>query len=161
VAEFGCSHLHNRTTRLGRPIFIASLGVLLLLPLPTALFDPHVRAVGPVLGISVVAGVVGLSGLVAQASLPARWRWLRPILDADHVLRWHRRLAAAVAVAVVVHVVALAVHDPEGFLHLIGPSAPIRAKLASLATVALLLLSVLSLWRKQLNLRYGLWRATM
>jgi len=65
-----------------------------------------------------------------------------------------------VAVAVVVHVVALAVHDPEGFLHLIGPSAPIRAKLASLATVALLLLSVLSLWRKQLNLRYGLWRAT-
>ena len=60
----------------------------------------------------------------------------------------------------VVHVVALAVHDPEGFLHLIGPSAPIRAKLASLATVALLLLSVLSLWRKQLNLRYGLWRAT-
>ena len=63
-------------------------------------------------------------------------------------------------VAVVVHLVALAVHDPQRFLQLIGPSAPIRAKLAVLATVALLLLSILSLWRKQLNLRYDVWRAT-
>ena len=160
VPEFGCAHLHDRRVRLGRPVALALLGLLLLLPLPLAALEPQVRAAGPALVLSVLAGALAVSGLVAQSSLPTRWRWLRPVVDADQVLRWHRRIAGLVVIATTLHVAALAVADPAGFRHLIGPSAPLRAKLAVVATVALVLLCALSMWRKQLRLRYDIWRAT-
>ena len=160
VPEFGCAHLHDRTARLGRIAVLVSFGLLLAAPLPLAVLDPHVRAAGPVLLIAVLTGGLSLSGLVAQSALPTRWRWLRPALNADQVLRWHRRIAALVVVGVVLHLVALAVEDPAEFVHLIGPSAPLRAKFAVVATGALFLLCVLSIWRQQLRLRYDIWRAT-
>src|SRR3954452_5075091 len=103
-------------------------------------------------------GLVGLGILGLQLLLPARWGPLSSSFGTDRLIGLHRSLASAGTVFVLLHVVLLMVDDPTRLRLLEFWSAPTRARLAVISTLALVALSVTSLLRTRLRLSYEGWR---
>jgi 3-phenylpropionate/trans-cinnamate dioxygenase ferredoxin reductase subunit len=103
-------------------------------------------------------GLLGLGVLGLQLLLPARWGPLTASFGTDKLIGLHRSLAGAGTLFVLLHVVLLMVDDPTRLRLFEFWSAPTRARLAVLATLALAALSATSLLRTQLRLSYEGWR---
>jgi 3-phenylpropionate/trans-cinnamate dioxygenase ferredoxin reductase subunit len=103
-------------------------------------------------------GLLGLGVLGLQLLLPARWGPLTSSFGTDKLIGLHRSLASAGTLFVLLHVVLLMVDDPSRLRLLEFWSAPARARLAVVATVALIALSFTSLLRTRLRLSYEGWR---
>jgi 3-phenylpropionate/trans-cinnamate dioxygenase ferredoxin reductase subunit len=103
-------------------------------------------------------GLLGLGVLGLQLLLPARWGPLTSSFGTDRLIRLHRSLASAGTLFVLLHVVLLMADDPTRLRLLEFWSAPARARLAVLATLALVALSATSLFRTRLRLSYEGWR---
>ncbi|GAY08046.1 FAD/NAD(P)-binding oxidoreductase [Pseudonocardia sp. N23] len=108
--------------------------------------------------LSVAAGFVALSLLGLQFLLAARWPRATTPFGADVLLQFHRQVTVLIVVLALGHPTVLFVWDSR-FLGLLDVvSAPMRAKLAVLSVVALLVLVATSIWRTTLRLSYPAWQ---
>jgi predicted ferric reductase len=108
--------------------------------------------------LSVALGFVALAMLGLQFAVTARFRHVAAPYGIDIVLRFHRQISLLALSLAVAHPVILFVtrDDALGLLNVF--EAPWRARFAVGATIALLVLVAISLWRRRLRLRYGRWR---
>ena len=128
-------------------------------PLVFAVIDPTPGR-GFLINFSVALGFVGLAMLGLQFALVARFQRVAAPFGIDVVLQFHRQIAYVALLFILAHPVLLFVTDTE-FLALLDPiTAPWRARIAVLSTVALLVLVALSIWRKRLRIGYELWQFT-
>lgn len=144
--------------RTGRVAWLAALVLAVLAPLVLMALGPSLpgrtvaRNVGSALGFAVFV-IFGL-----QVLLPARTRLGRPI-GLDVLLRLHKHFGLIAVVLVIGHVVVIMADDPTKLRLLDVRRSPVRAKAAVVATIALLVLTATSLWRKRTGMRYERWRA--
>src|SRR3954468_22720063 len=103
-------------------------------------------------------GLLGLGVLGLQLLLPARWAPLSASFGTDKLIGLHRSPASAGALFVALDVVLLMIDDPARLRLFEFWSAPTRARLAVVATLALAALSTSSLLRARLRLSYEGWR---
>jgi predicted ferric reductase len=103
-------------------------------------------------------GLVGLGVLGLQLLLPARWAPLTSSFGTDRLIALHRSLAGVGTLFVLLHVVLLMLDDPTRLELFEFWSAPTRARLAVVATLALVGLSATSMLRGRLRLSYEGWR---
>jgi predicted ferric reductase len=111
------------------------------------------------LDIPVLLGIVAVSALVGTIIVSSRVRALTKGLGIEQLLRVHRYLGIGVLGLVLAHVAVVVLGNPAkglSYLDLVNASPTMRA--GTIATLALVLLSVTSLLRRRLRLPYGFWR---
>lgn len=143
-----------------RLVGVAKLLALALLAclLPViALTDVHLAPGPPALVASTTAGALAVSLLVLQPWLVAR---ARRVAARRHVVtvRWHRVIGTAALVLVLLHLGLLFTIGPGDTLFALSPDGPTRARMAVLATVALVVVVALGALRSRLPLADTSWR---
>ena len=113
---------------------------------------------GPAYELSMATGLVALSLLAIAFVLPKRVRALSRSLGIDVVLGVHRLVGLAALAFVFVHIVTVLAIDWSNLALLDLTSAPARARAAVVASAAMLLLVVTSVWRRRLIPSYESWR---
>ncbi len=116
-------------------------------PLLLALTDFHLEAAPAALLVSTVAGALAVSALVLQPLLAGRGR-----------LAVHQVLGVVALALVLAHVGALMILAPDDALFAMSPDGPTRARMALIATIALVAVVLLGLLRRRLPLRGATWR---
>jgi predicted ferric reductase len=110
---------------------------------------------------SVGLGYVALAMMILQFFLVSRVRWLAAPFGVDILHRFHREVSFVAVVFILLHPVLLLLQNAQGFLPLLDVwTAPWRARLAVGSLVALLLLVMLSIWRRPLRVPYDAWKGT-
>jgi predicted ferric reductase len=113
---------------------------------------------GFLINFSVALGFVGLAMMGLQFALVARFQSVSVPFGIDLMLQYHRQMAYVGLLFILAHPLLLFVANPE-YLGLLAPiTAPWRARMAVLSTVALLALVALSVWRKRLRMSYEFWQ---
>jgi predicted ferric reductase len=109
---------------------------------------------------SVALGFVGLTMLSLQFLLTARIKGVTAPYGMDIILEFHRYISIVAIVLILIHPTILFIRDSE-YLKLLNVfNAPFRALMGILSVVTLVLMAVLSLYRKKFNIRYELWKVT-
>ncbi|CAN5846423.1 FAD-binding oxidoreductase [soil metagenome] len=110
--------------------------------------------------VSLGLGFVGLVQIAVQFALIARFPEFTAPYGIDLILRYHKQIAVVAIVLLVAHPIILVIDQPSriGMLNPLGGSWATRT--GNWALYTLLLLAVLSLFRKQIKLNYELWRVT-
>jgi len=138
-------------------LWLAVYVVLTVLPLALGLIqlDP---GRGFWTNLSVALGFVGLSMFGLQFAMAARNSIVSDPIGMDVVLVFHRAFGYLALVFVLAHPIILFAVDPRylGLLDIL--SSPWRAKFAVVSVVALLLLVVLSAFRRRIRLGYEAWQ---
>jgi hypothetical protein len=101
-------------------------------PLALALTDGHLTVVPAALVLSTAAAALAVSALALQALLAATGRIAR-----------HRLLAGAALALMLAHIGGLMLVSVEDTLFAMSPDGPTRARMALIATIALVLVVVL------------------
>ena len=110
--------------------------------------------------LSVALGFVALAMIGLQFAITARFRHVAAPYGIDIVLRFHRQISLLAVALVLAHPIILFATRP-GALGLLNVTvAPWRARFALAATLALVVLVVISVWRRRLRIRYERWRLT-
>lgn len=108
---------------------------------------------------SVALGFLGLAMMALQFALTARINQIEASYGIDLILQFHRYISLAAFVFIILHPLILLVIRTDETLQLLSFfQAPWRARFAVLGTLALIILVVTSIWRKQLNIQYENWR---
>jgi predicted ferric reductase len=138
----------------GLYIFLAAL------PLGLALLAPLPPSRGFWIEFAVGLGFVGLAMLGLQFALTARFRQIAAPFGLDLMLHFHRQAGLVAFVLVLAHpVILLIVHPP--FVEFLDPRVSLARSAALWAVIgSLVLLIVLTLWRRGLRFAYEWWRAT-
>jgi len=111
-----------------------------------------------VIELSLVFGLLAASVLVCAAVLPSRLRSLTNAFGIERVLRSHRWLGLLALNLVLVHLALVVIDDPSN-LRLLNPfGAPNRARAATGATIALVLLCLFAVVRRRVHRTYEVWR---
>lgn len=144
-------------------IGISWIGLYLLLtvlPLLILLFYPPTPSDTRTFWIefSVALGFLGLAMMVLQFALTARINRVEASYGVDLILQFHRYTSIVAFGFILLHPVILFIDQPETLQLLNFFQAPWRARFAVIGTLALIVLIVTSIWRKQLNIPYEPWR---
>jgi predicted ferric reductase len=107
---------------------------------------------------SVALGFVALAMIGLQFAVTARFHHVAAPYGIDIVLRFHKQISILAASLAVAHPLILFAARPETLALLNVASAPWRARFALAATVGMLLLIAISVWRRRIGLPYGRWR---
>jgi predicted ferric reductase len=109
--------------------------------------------------LCLTSGLLGLSTLAATLVLPSRVKSLTRAFGIEAVLNSHRWLGVVTTVVVLAHVLFIVIDRPLNVL-LLSPmdTGANRARAGLVATIAMVLLCVLSFRRKKLGTRYAIWR---
>jgi len=108
--------------------------------------------------LSVALGFVGLTQIGIQFILIARFRPLTYPYGIDVVLRYHRQIAIVALAFVLIHPFMLLLEHPARIV-LFNPFGGTYASKFGLGAVLLLLaLTLTSIWRENLKIRYETWR---
>lgn len=130
------------------------------LPLGVALLGETPAGRGFLIEFGVGLGLVGFAMLVVQFVTTARFPWVAPYFGSDAKVQFHRETGILAVALVLAHPIVLCLADPR-YLAFLNPWVNLpRAVFLSGATVALLLLIALPLWRLSLRLSYEWWRLT-
>jgi predicted ferric reductase len=105
-------------------------------------------------------GFAGLSMLMLQFVITSRFRRVAAPFGIDIVLQFHRQISFVAAALLLAHVLILFITRPETIQLLNVFEAPWRARFAVLSMIALVVLLVASVWRKEIHFRYEPWRLT-
>ena len=124
-----------------------AVAAVVAVPVLLALTDFHLEAAPAALLVSTVAGALAVSALVLQPLLAGRGR-----------LAVHQVLGVVALALVLAHVGALMILAPDDALFAMSPDGPTRARMALIATIALLAVVLLGLLRRRLPLRGATWR---
>jgi predicted ferric reductase len=150
--------LHRRS-RAAFALWIAVYVVLVVLPLPLGLIslDP---GRGFWTNLSVALGFVGLAMFGLQFAMAARSFVVVHPVGMDVVLGFHKQMAYLATLLVFAHPIILFLVD-SSFLGLLDVvTSPLRAKFAVASIVLLVVLILLSVFRRRLRIRYEVWQAT-
>lgn len=115
---------------------------------------------GLLLEISLVLGLVATSLFVCVIVMASRPRTLTATLGIERISRVHRYLGITLLTVVLAHTLAVVLAAPGNWALLDLAHAPPRARAATAGTIALILLTALSLLRRRLRLSYRFWRVT-
>jgi len=107
---------------------------------------------------SVALGFCGMAMVTLQFSLTARFKVLKAPYGSDIVYFFHRQISMVATALILLHPLLLFIFDPTtlGLLNVID--APWRARAAVAATMSLIALVVISVYRKKLRIDYTRWR---
>jgi predicted ferric reductase len=142
-----------------RAVLISAYIALALAPLFLTLIDLNPGR-GFVINVSVMIGFVALAMLGLQFVLVARIRPISRPFGIDRLLQFHRQITFVVLAFVLLHPLLLFIYDQK-FLKLLDvTTAPLRARMAVLSVIALLVLIALSVWRTRIKLSYERWQLT-
>lgn len=122
-------------------------GVAVAVPLSLALTDRHLSGASTALVVSTTAGTLAASALALQPLLARRRRITR-----------HQILGSIVLCLVLVHVGALFVESSSDAWFALSPDGPTRARMALIATIALVCVVALGALRSRLPLAPATWR---
>jgi predicted ferric reductase len=138
---------------------LAGVAVLaaIAVPLVLALTDVHLAAAPTLLVLSTATGTLAVSALALQPLLVLRAREPRRSPPRRRV-RVHQALGAITLTLVLVHVGALLVLETDDALFALSPDGPTRARMALMATVALIVVVALGTLRRRLPLAPDTWR---
>ena len=125
----------------------AALAAVVAVPLALALTDFHLEGAPAALVLSTAAGALAVSALVLQPLLAGRGR-IGP----------HRMLGAVALVLVLAHVAGLFVVAPDDALFAMSPDGPTRARMALIATIALVAVVALGVGHGRLPIGAASWR---
>ena len=106
---------------------------------------------------SVALGFVGLSVLALQFALIARFQTVAAPFGIDALLKYHVQITFFGLGFALAHPILLFVADAKYLPLLNLVTAPWRARFAFASVVFLLVLVVLSVWRRRLRVRYEVW----
>ena len=108
--------------------------------------------------LSIALGFIGLTQIGLQFILISRFQPLTYPFGIDVVLKYHREIAVAAIVFVMIHPVLIFIEHPSRLVFL-NPFSGTYASKAGMASVgALLALATTSIWRKKLGIGYEWWR---
>jgi len=139
-------------------IGIAVYVVLTLLPLALMLAPARPEGRTFLREFSVGLAFGGLAILGMQLVLTARFRRVKAPYGIDAVYHFHREISLVALALVLAHPLLLIVDDPHTISLFNVFTAPMRARFAVVALVATGVVICLSYFRRQLRLRYELWR---
>lgn len=155
----GIRGMLRRRSRGAFAVWIALYTVLAVLPLPLGMIslDP---GRGFWINLSVALGFVGLAMFGLQFVMAARSFVVVHPVGMDVVLDFHKQMAYLATLLVFAHPIILFLVDTS-FLGLLDVvTSPLRAKFAVGSVVLLVVLIVLSVFRRRLRIRYETWQAT-
>ncbi|WP_179228326.1 ferredoxin reductase family protein [Leptolyngbya ohadii] len=132
-------------------ITVFPLMVLLLYPPPNRGFW---------IDFSVALGFIALAVMALQFVLTARVNRIESSYGIDILLQFHRYTSIVAFFMVLAHPIILFVVEPATLQLLNFPQAPLRAQMATIATIAFLAMVVTTIWRKPLKIPYEPWRAS-
>lgn len=131
-----------------------------LTPLGVVLAADRPEGQGFVTDFSVALGFVGLALMGLQFALCARFKAAAAPFGMDAVVQFHREVSYVALAMILAHPVLLFLNDPDTLELLNVVDAPWRSRLSVTATVFLVLLIGLSVWRKRLRISYEAWQLT-
>lgn len=140
---------------------LAWIGIYLFLtlfPLLVLLLHPMPQARGFWVEFSVALGFIGLALMVLQFVLAARVNRIEASYGVDLLIGFHRYTSILAFIFILVHPTILFISKPETLQLLNFSQAPLRARLAMLATLSLFAMLVTTIWRKKLHIPYEPWR---
>ena len=132
----------RRTLALG-----AAVTAVVAVPLSLALTDRHLAGASAALVAATATGALAASALAVQPLLARRRR-----------IAGHQIFGVVVLGLVLAHVGALFVESPEDAWFALSPDGPTRARMALIATLALLCVVALGALRTRLPIGAGTWR---
>jgi predicted ferric reductase len=110
--------------------------------------------------LSLALGFIGLAMLGLQFAVTARFHPVDAPYGLDAVLQYHRQISFLAFAFVLAHPAILIIERP-GRLDMLNPLAASTVERWGLVSVvALVVLIAASVWRRQLRLRYELWRVS-
>ena len=125
------------------PFAVAACAV----PLVLALTDRHLEDASTALTLSTAAAALAVPVIAVQPLLAGRGRIGR-----------HRLVGTVALALVLVHIVALFVESADDTLFAMSPDGPTRARMALMATIALLVVVALGASRRRFPLSGTAWR---
>jgi predicted ferric reductase len=157
--------LNMRSLLMRSPVVVAAgwIGAYLLialLPLLLLVIYPAPENRGFWIDFSVALGFIALAMIALQFALTARINRIEASYGVDIILQFHRYISLVAFALVLVHPVILFIVQPETLQLLNFTTAPWRARMAVLATLALIALVVTTIWRQQLKIPYEPWRTS-
>jgi len=107
---------------------------------------------------SVALGFLALMIFGLQFGLVARFQRVSAPFGMDALIQYHRQIAVVAVLFALAHPTLLFIEDPAKLKLLNFLEAPVRARYAELATVSLLAVTAISIFRKRLRLSYEAWQ---
>jgi predicted ferric reductase len=107
---------------------------------------------------SVALGFLALMIFGLQFGLVARFQRVSAPFGLDALIQYHRQIAVVAAAFALAHPILLFIEDPAKLRLLNFLEAPVRARLAVLAVLALMAVTGISILRKQIRLSYEAWQ---
>lgn len=134
--------------------------VIIIAPLLVLMIGPIPPGRGFWREFSVGIGFVGLSMMGLQFFLTGRFRHITAPYGIDVVYHFHRQISTVAFILILLHPLIIFISSPETLIFLNPVSSPwwVTAGLASLVALAVLILT--SIKRKEWNIRYEPWRLT-
>jgi 3-phenylpropionate/trans-cinnamate dioxygenase ferredoxin reductase subunit len=130
------------------------------LPLFILLIYPPLGGRGFWTEFSVALGFIGLAMMALQFVPTARINRIEASYGIDILLQFHRYTSLVAFFMVLLHPVVLFIVQPETRSLLNVFTAPWRARMAVLGTLAFIALVVTTIWRKPLGIPYEPWRTS-
>jgi predicted ferric reductase len=132
--------------------------LLILTPLAILLIEPVPPGNGFWWDVSLALGFAGTAMMGMLFLQTARFRRASAPFGIDIIYYFHRQVALIAVLFILAHPIILLILKPQ-LIDLFKPGiAPAHFWGAVVSTLALVALVVTSIWRKQLNLDYDLWR---
>ncbi len=132
--------------------------VVILAPMLLMLVRPVPSGRDFLTEFSVALGFVGLTQMAVQFVLIARFKRLTAPYGIDIILQYHKQVAVVAILLIFAHPVILMIQQPWR-LELLNPlRGNWASRFALLSILSLLLIMVLSIYRKQIRLNYEAWR---
>jgi len=106
----------------------------------------------------VALGFIGLSMFALQFIFSGRIRRIAPRFGNDNILNFHRQIGITAFFLILAHPVTLIIADP-GFISYFDPRVNfMRAIALSFVTIAIIVITITSIWRITFKLQYEHWR---
>lgn len=132
--------------------------VILISPLLIVMIGPRPEPREFWRELSVALGFVGLALVGTQFIPTARLQILSNLFSMDEVYYYHLRAALVGFVLILAHPLILFLFNPTS-VNLLNPlTAPARATFGVVAILAMIGIMITSIYRKQLNIKYEVWR---
>ncbi|MDQ3534684.1 MAG: ferric reductase-like transmembrane domain-containing protein, partial [Bacteroidota bacterium] len=107
---------------------------------------------------SVALGFVGLTMLALQFILTARFSTIEAPYGIDMIIEFHKQISLVACILIIIHP-AILMFTYSSNLQLLNPlTAPFRALMGLTSLFSLLIIVVISIFRKELNIGYEIWK---
>ena len=134
--------------------------IVILLPLCIMMVRPTPPERPFWVEFSLALGFVGLVQIAVQFALVARYESVTAPYGIDLILKYHRQIAIVAVLLLVAHPIILVLENPN-LVDLLNPfGGTASSRVGNWGLYALILLVLLSVFRKRIKLDYELWRVT-